>query len=58
MLDVENIEVMLNDSFGNLNDVNGKPLQVQRALLEASMAQSLLVIANIAFAWWRKERKK
>lgn len=58
MMKVENIEVMLNDSLGNLNDANGKPLQVQRALLEASMAQSLLVIANIAFAWWRKERKK
>ena len=25
MLDVENIEVMLNDSFSNLSKVNGKP---------------------------------
>ena len=58
MLDVENIEVMLNDSFSNLNKVNGMPIQAQRALIEASMAQSLLAIANIAFAWWRKERKK
>lgn len=58
MLDIENIETLLSDSLGNLNDVNSNPLQVQRALLEASMAQSLLAIANIAFAWWRKERKK
>lgn len=58
MLDVENIEVMLNDSLGNLKKVNGKPIEAQCVLLEASMAQSLLAIANIAFAWWRKERKK
>lgn len=58
MLDVENIEVMLNDSLGNLDNVDGKPLQAQRVLIEASMAQSLLAIANIALAWWRKERKK
>jgi hypothetical protein len=58
MMEVENIEVMLNDSLDNLNNVNGKPIQVQRALIEASMAQSLLAIANIALAWWRKERKK
>lgn len=58
MTEVENIEVMLNDSFSNLNKVNGKPIQAQRALIEASMAQSLLAIANIALAWWRKERKK
>lgn len=58
MTEVEKIEVMLNDSLSNLNDAYDKPLQVQRALLEASMAQSLLAIANIAFAWWRKDRKK
>lgn len=57
-MEVENIEVMLNDSLDNLNNVNGNPIQVQHALIEASMAQSLLAIANIAFAWWRKERKK
>ena len=58
MTEVENIEVMLNDSLDNLNNVNGKPIQVQRALIEASTAQSLLAIAYIALAWWRKERKK
>lgn len=58
MTEVENIETLLSDSLDNLNDVNNSPLQAQRALLEASMAQSLLAIANIAFAWWRKERKK
>lgn len=58
MMEVENIETMLNDSFSNLNKVNGKPIQAQRVLIEASMAQSLLAIANIALAWWRKERKK
>lgn len=58
MLDIENIETLLSDSLGNLNDVNNNPLQAQRVLIEASMAQSLLAIANIAFAWWRKERKK
>ena len=58
MLDIENIETLLSDSLDNLNDVNNNPLQVQRVLIEASMAQSLLAIANIAFAWWRKERKK
>lgn len=58
MLDIENIETLLSDSHDNLNDVNNNPLQAQRVLIEASMAQSLLVIANIAFAWWRKERKK
>lgn len=58
MMEVENIEAMLNDSLECLDNINGKPLQVQRALIEASMAQSLIVIANIAFAWWRKERKK
>lgn len=57
-MEVENIEIILNDSLDNLNNANGKPIQVQRALIEASMAQSLLAIANIAFAWWRKERKK
>ena len=58
MLDIENIETLLSDSLGNLNDVNNNPLQAQRVLIESSMAQSLLAIANIAFAWWRKERKK
>lgn len=58
MLDIEGIETLLSDSLGNLNDVNNSPLQAQRVLIEASMAQSLLAIANIAFAWWRKERKK
>lgn len=58
MLDIEDIEALLSDSLDNLNDVNNNPLQVQRVLIEASMAQSLLAIANIAFAWWRKERKK
>lgn len=58
MMEVENIEAMLNDSLDNLNNVNNSPLQAQRVLIEASMAQSLLAIANIAFAWWRKERKK
>lgn len=58
MLDIEKIETLLSDSLGNLNDVNNNPLQAQRVLIEASMAQSLLAIANIAFAWWRKERKK
>lgn len=58
MTEVEKIEVMLNDSLSNLRKVNGMPIQEQRALIEASMAQSLLAIANIAFAWWRKERKK
>lgn len=58
MLDIENIETLLSDSFDNLNNVNNNPLQAQRVLIEASMAQSLLAIAYIAFAWWRKERKK
>lgn len=58
MMKVEDIEGALNDSLGNLKKVNGKPIQAQRVLIEASMAQSLLAIANIAFAWWRKERKK
>lgn len=58
MMKAENIEGTLNDSLSNLKKVNGKPIQAQRVLLEASMAQSLLTIANIAFAWWRKERKK
>ena len=58
MMEVENIEAMLNDSLDNLNNANNSPLQAQRVLIEASMAQSLLAIANIAFAWWRKERKK
>lgn len=58
MMEVENIETLLSDSLDNLNNVNSNPLQAQRVLIEASMAQSLLAIANIAFAWWRKERKK
>lgn len=58
MLDIEKIETLLSDSLDNLNDVNNNPLQAQHVLIEASMAQSLLAIANIAFAWWRKERKK
>ena len=58
MTEVEKIDVMLNDSLSNLRKVNGMPIQAQRALIETSMAQSLLAIANIAFAWWRKERKK
>lgn len=58
MMKVEDIEGALNDSLGNLKKVNGQPIQAQRVLIEASMAQSLLAIANIAFAWWRKERKK
>lgn len=58
MTEVENIETLLSDSLDNLNNVNNSPLQAQRVLIEASMAQSLLAIANIAFAWWRKERKK
>ena len=58
MMKVEDIEGALNDSLGNLKKVNGQPIQAQRVLIEASMAQSLLAIANIAFAWWMKERKK
>lgn len=58
MMKVEDIEGALNDSFSNLNKVNGKPIQAQRVLIEASMAQSILAIASIALAWWRKERKK
>lgn len=58
MMKVEDIEGALNDSLGNLKKVNGQPIQAQRVLIEASMAKSLLAIANIAFAWWRKERKK
>ena len=58
MTEVENIETLLSDSLDNLNDVNSNPLQAQRVLIEASMAQSLLAIASIAFAWGRKERKK
>lgn len=58
MMEVENIETLLSDSLDNLNNANGNPLQAQHVLIEASMAQSLLAIAYIAFAWWRKERKK